>query len=96
MAQHLGLRSGWAVSKWARVPAERVIPLCAATQWAVTPHQMRPDLYPHPCDGLPFCPSTFSVSDPPVDVQAQSAAADGVTHEATPSLAEGIQHDSRT
>ena len=25
----------------------------AATDWEVTPHDWRPDLYPHPEDGLP-------------------------------------------
>lgn len=45
-----------AVLKWWRVgevPAERVLAVCAARDWSVTPHQVRPDLYPHPHDGLP-------------------------------------------
>lgn len=43
------------VAKWARdgVPPERVIPISAATGFEVRPHDLRPDLYPHPDDGLP-------------------------------------------
>lgn len=35
------------------VPADRVLGACAQARWAVTPYQVRPDLYPHPEDGLP-------------------------------------------
>jgi DNA-binding transcriptional regulator YdaS (Cro superfamily) len=35
------------------VPSDWVIPICAATNWQVTPHELRPDIYPHPQDGLP-------------------------------------------
>lgn len=35
------------------VPAEQVIPTSEATGWQVTPHELRPDIYPHPNDGLP-------------------------------------------
>lgn len=35
------------------VPAEHVLPIAAATGWQVTPHELRPDLYPNPTDGLP-------------------------------------------
>lgn len=44
-----------AVRKWERsgTPAERVIPLCEATGWQVIPHDLRPDIYRHPEDGLP-------------------------------------------
>ena len=31
----------------------RVIDVCAATGWRVTPHELRPDLYPNADDGLP-------------------------------------------
>lgn len=43
------------VSHWIKrgVPAERVLALSAATDWHVTPHALRPDLYPNPTDGLP-------------------------------------------
>ena len=33
--------------------ADRVLTACEAVNWQVTPHQLRPDLYPHPQDGLP-------------------------------------------
>lgn len=35
------------------IPAKNVIAVSKATEWIVTPHQLRPDLYPHPMDGLP-------------------------------------------
>ncbi|NIG76750.1 helix-turn-helix domain-containing protein [Klebsiella sp. Ap-873] len=33
------------------VPSDRVFPIFNAT--GVTPHELRPDLYPNPTDGLP-------------------------------------------
>ena len=42
--------SGWFKK---RVPAEEVIPACEALGWKVTPHELRPDKYPNPTDGLP-------------------------------------------
>lgn len=52
--------SGWFKK---RVPAEEVIPACAALGWGVTPHELRPDKYPNPTDGLPveYQPNTQSV-----------------------------------
>ncbi|WP_410960980.1 transcriptional regulator, partial [Salmonella sp. SAL4430] len=43
------------VSLWlnSEAPAHRVIPICEALNWKVTPHQMRKDIYPNPTDGLP-------------------------------------------
>jgi DNA-binding transcriptional regulator YdaS (Cro superfamily) len=43
------------VSKWADagIPSERVLAISKATGYQVTPHELRPDLYPHPDDGLP-------------------------------------------
>lgn len=35
-----------------KVPAEAVIPIAAALNFEVTPHALRPDLYPHPDDGM--------------------------------------------
>lgn len=35
------------------LPADRVLAVSRATDWAVTPHQLRPDIYPNPTDGLP-------------------------------------------
>lgn len=44
-----------AVSKWGEkgIPPERVIALSRATGFRVTPHRMRPDIYPAPSDGVP-------------------------------------------
>ena len=36
-----------------KTPSEWVLPLCETVDWQVTPHELRPDLYPHPEDGLP-------------------------------------------
>lgn len=36
-----------------RPPAEYVLPIAEAVDWQITPHQLRTDLYPHPCDGMP-------------------------------------------
>lgn len=45
------------VGKWVtrdeRVGHGFVIAVSEAVQWQVTPHELRPDLYPHPDDGLP-------------------------------------------
>lgn len=45
------LLSQWLTTRG--VPPHRVLDLAAATYWVVTPHDLRPDLYPHPDDGLP-------------------------------------------
>ena len=36
-----------------RIPGDWVISASRATGYMVTPHQIRPDIYPHPDDGLP-------------------------------------------
>ncbi|HHO0110093.1 TPA: transcriptional regulator [Shigella flexneri] len=44
------------VSRWAngyQIPASRVLQLCEIMEWTVTPHELRPDIYPNPTDGLP-------------------------------------------
>jgi DNA-binding transcriptional regulator YdaS (Cro superfamily) len=43
------------VSKWADagIPSDRVLAIARATGYKVTPHRLRPDLYPNPTDGLP-------------------------------------------
>lgn len=35
-------------------PPEYVLAISAATGWQITPHDLRPDIYPHPTDGLPI------------------------------------------
>lgn len=44
---------GWLNKTKLGVPAEQVLNLCKSVDWKVTPHQLRPDIYPHPDDGLP-------------------------------------------
>ncbi|WP_333710344.1 transcriptional regulator [Malikia spinosa] len=48
----LGLSRG-AVSQWDKVPVDKVLRVCDLTSWQVTPHELRPDIYPNPSDGLP-------------------------------------------
>jgi DNA-binding transcriptional regulator YdaS (Cro superfamily) len=37
------------VTKWkGRIPAERVLPIYHATEGQISPHEMRPDIYPDP------------------------------------------------
>lgn len=36
-----------------KVPADWVLALSECSGWQITPHQLRPDLYPHADDGLP-------------------------------------------
>ncbi len=55
LATMLGIKP-MSVSRWKNryqgvVPADRVLPIFTAT--GVTPHELRPDLYPNPTDGLP-------------------------------------------
>lgn len=56
VSRRFGFNSVQSVANWItknRVPPERVISLCEWGGWAVTPHQLRPDIYPHPKDGMP-------------------------------------------
>jgi len=47
-----GLIHQW-LSGLRKIAAEKVLSVACATNWEVTPHQLRPDLYPNPTDGLP-------------------------------------------
>lgn len=52
LASKLGVSKS-AISKWKsrnRIPSRRVLPIFKLT--GVTPHELRPDLYPNPSDGL--------------------------------------------
>lgn len=51
MGEKVGLIGIWVQRKM--VPAERVIQVCRAIEYKVTPHEIRPDIYPHPDDALP-------------------------------------------
>lgn len=55
LAERLGI-SSMAVSHWKNrykgvIPSDHVLPIFNMT--GVTPHELRPDLYPNPTDGLP-------------------------------------------
>ncbi len=54
LARRCGV-SAQGVTNWrARgVPYDQVLVIASATGWAVTPHELRPDIYPFPTDGLP-------------------------------------------
>ena len=41
------------ISKTPAPPSEHCIAIAAVNDWEITPHQLRPDIYPHPHDGLP-------------------------------------------
>lgn len=43
------------VSQWTRnrVSPEFVLGVAKAVDFQVTPHELRPDIYPHPEDGMP-------------------------------------------
>lgn len=34
-------------------PADVVLPIAKFLEYRMTPHELRPDLYPNPCDALP-------------------------------------------
>ncbi len=51
----------WQWFNWG-VPPKQVIPLCQLMQWVITPHELRPDIYPNPTDGLP---AEFQTNTPP-------------------------------
>ncbi|EMZ5861529.1 transcriptional regulator [Yersinia enterocolitica] len=44
-----------AIQQWFKnkIPPKKVIPVCEVLLWQVTPHELRPDLYPNPRDGMP-------------------------------------------
>lgn len=45
---------GWLNSVKIEVPpADVVIPIAESLGWQITPHQLRPDLYPNPTDAMP-------------------------------------------
>lgn len=55
VARLRGLKTAWGAAKWLRegLPAEHVLWLAEQTEWHFTPHQLAPQMYPHPDDGLP-------------------------------------------
>lgn len=64
VARRFGFKSTQSVANWVinnQVPSERVLQLCELGNWSVTPHELRPDIYPNPNDGLPECYSKLAV-----------------------------------
>jgi len=56
VSREFEFKSVQSVANWIinnQVPADRVIQLCSLGNWAVTPHELRPDIYPNSTDGLP-------------------------------------------
>ena len=64
VADAVGVKSAMAVSQWYKrgVPAERVLSIYHATRGAVTPHDLRPDIYPDSA-WLPPLESTADAED---------------------------------
>lgn len=54
LARRLGV-SAQRISNWRSrgIPGDHVLVVCAAVDWQVRPHDLRPDMYPNPTDGLP-------------------------------------------
>lgn len=42
------------VNRFKQVGVEYVLDVSAAVEWVITPHQLRPDIYPNIDDGLPI------------------------------------------
>jgi hypothetical protein len=64
-----------AVAQWVaggRIEAERVLEAAAVTGWKVTPNDWRPDIYPHPEDGMPK-PLSLPGMEPALPPQGQLA-----------------------
>lgn len=55
VARLRSLKTPWSVSKWMRdgLPAEHVIWLAEQTGWKWKPHDLAPEFYPYPEDGIP-------------------------------------------
>lgn len=56
LAGVIGVRQGhiwnW-LNRDGQVPPEQAIPISRALNGEITPHQLRPDIYPNPTDGMP-------------------------------------------
>jgi hypothetical protein len=54
VAKLAGLKTTWAVAKWRqKLPERRALWLAKQTGFKFTPHQLDPEMYPNPTDGLP-------------------------------------------
>ncbi|HHT0530817.1 helix-turn-helix domain-containing protein [Raoultella sp. Lac2] len=70
IAKRLGI-TPQAVNQWfnkPHIPPRFVLPICELVRWKVTPHEIRPDLYPGFMDGIPEALRTgkmpFAMSPP--------------------------------
>jgi hypothetical protein len=56
LATAAGLKHYQTAQQWDKncIPAQYVLPLCEASGWEITPHMLRPDLYPNADDALPM------------------------------------------
>ena len=45
--------NNWMTRSGGQVPPEWVLAVCEADSWIAKPHDLRPDIYPNPNDGLP-------------------------------------------
>jgi len=53
VGRHYG-KTAWAVAKWVKAfPPGRTLSLAELTGWRKTPHELCPEYYPNPDDGLP-------------------------------------------
>lgn len=43
----------WLNRQGRQVPASKALAVAKATRWQISPHELRPDIYPNPTDGLP-------------------------------------------
>lgn len=70
-----------AIRKFEResLPGERVLAVACATGWRVTPHELRPDLYPNPTDGLPLEAPPPRSNQSPLPVCGQGANSESQT-----------------
>ena len=55
VAAAFGFSSSMTITQWRKrgVPTDRVLRLAKETGFEVTPHDLDPEHYPHPDDGLP-------------------------------------------
>ncbi|WP_265495107.1 transcriptional regulator [Providencia heimbachae] len=64
IARRLGTKPQ-TVNLWFKngVPAQKVLSLCECLAWYITPHEIAPEIYPNPYDGLPNETSVFQESN---------------------------------
>ena len=67
---------GWLNSvKMVVPPAEVVLPIAEFLQYRLTPHELRPDLYPNPIDALPIEIAARVATGVPAAIDIEKVAA---------------------